>query len=393
MDAFTFIMHTPQYVRHKNRFFIKNTLFRNMKSSLKWFSLAAFSLMISVAVAQVPEQVKTNDNDAFPDFTGGNKASKPSTPPTTTPTKPPAAGTTTPTFPSTTTTTPPTTGATTTTFPSTTPTAGGTTKPKLEVIENKSDFPPDEDAPLDGIVQRKLILDKQLLPWEPIREADILWSKRVWRVIDVREKINLPFIYPEMPFFSVLMKGIRDSTIRAYKADNDKFWYKIPNKELESIISTTDTLLTVNPVTYEQVIKVVVNQINPDDIKRYRVKEDWYFDRQYSVLKVRILGIAPLKDVANEAGEFLYEKPLFWVRYPDCREYLARNRAFIEGNDSNPMSWEDLFEQRRFSSYVWKESNVHNRRLQDYLQGIDLLLEGEKIKAEIFNYEHDLWSY
>ena len=105
------------------------------------------------------------------------------------------------------------------------------------------------------------------------------------------------------------------------------------------------------------------------------------------------MGISPLKDVTNEAGEFMYEQPLFWIRYPDCREYLARNRAFIEGNDSNPMSWEDLFEQRRFSSYVWKESNVHNRRLQDYLQGIDLLLEGEKIKAEIFNYEHDLWSY
>ena len=282
-----------------------------------------------------------------------------------------------------------------TTTTSTSAPAAGANKAKLEVVENKSDFPPDTDAPLDGIVQRKLILEKQVLPWEPIRESDILWSKRVWRVIDVREKINLPFIYPELPFFSILMNGIKDSTsaIKAYKADNDKFWYKITNSELESIISTTDTLLTVNPVTYEQVVKVVINKVNPDDIKRYRIKEDWFFDRQYSVLKVRILGISPLKDVTNEAGEFLYEKPLFWIRYPDCREYLARNRAFIEGNDSNPMSWEDLFEQRRFSSYVWKESNVHNRRLQDYLQGIDLLLEGEKIKAEIFNYEHDLWSY
>lgn len=341
-----------------------------MKSAFKWFSMAAFSLMISVAVAQVPEEVKTNDNDAFPDFTGGSKA--------TTPAK------------TTTTTAPPQTQSANTAQQQPT----GTSQPKVEPLENSGDIPPDADAPLDGIVQRKLILDKQLLPWEPVREADILWSKRVWRVIDIREKINLPFIYPEMPFFTVLMNGIqRDTAIKAYKADNDKFHYKMSSQELQGILSHADTITQIDPTTYETKIKVVFNKINPDDIKRYRIKEDWYFDRQYSVLKVRILGISPLKDVTNEAGEFMYEQPLFWIRYPDCREYLARNRAFIEGNDSNPMSWEDLFEQRRFSSYVWKESNVHNRRLQDYLQGIDLLLEGEKIKAEIFNYEHDLWSY
>lgn len=359
-----------------------------MKSAMKWFSLAAFSLMISVAVAQVPEEVKTNTNDAFPDFTGGNKTTTPAKPATT------PATTTQPQFPAATTTQPQFPAATTTAPSSTTQQPGGTTAIKVEPADNIGDIPPDVDAPLDGIIERKLILDKQVLPWEPVREADILWSKRVWRVIDVREKINLPFIYPEMPFFTVLMKGInQDTAIKAYKADNDKFWYKMSTQELQSILSHADTIIQIDPTTYETKYKVVYNKINPDDIKRYRVKEDWYFDRQYSVLKVRILGIAPLKDVTNEAGEFLYEQPLFWIRYPDCREYLARHRAFIEGNDSNPMSWEDLFEQRRFSSYVWKESNVHNRRLQDYLQGIDLLLEGEKIKAEIFNYEHDLWSY
>ena len=339
---------------------------------MKCFSMAAFSLMISVAVAQVPEST-----DAFPDFTGGNKTSTPATTTPTTTTQPqtqqPAAS-----------------SSTTTQQPS-----GGTTPAKVEPVENNGEStPPDPDAPLDGIVQRKLILDKQLLPWEPIREADILWSKRVWRVIDVREKINLPFIYPEMPFFTILQNGIqKDSSIRAYKAENDKFHYKLSAKDLQNLLNTVDTIQQLDPTTYETKLKIVYNTLNPKDITRYRLKEDWYFDRQQSVLKVRILGIAPLKDVKDDMGQFMYEQPLFWIRYPDCREYLARNRAFIEGNDSNPMSWEDLFEQRRFSSYVTKESNVHNRRLQEYLQGVDLLLEGEKIKAEIFNYEHDLWSY
>ena len=349
-----------------------------MKSTLKWLSSAAFCLMVTVAFAQVPEDVTVNNNDAFPDFTKMGQTPSTTTKPTTT--KPtgtkPTQNTSSQTTP-----TPPQTGQTST---------GQQPIPQAEVV---SDMPADADAPLDGIVERKTILDKQVLPWENIRESDIMWSQTVWRVIDVREKINQPFTYPEEDFFSILLNGVKDSTIRAYKSDNDKFKYRLSGQDLQNIISKPDTISRIDPITYETKQIIVYNVINPEDIKRYRVKEMWYFDKQQSVLKVRILGIAPLRDMKNEAGEFLFEQPLFWVYYPNCREYLGKHRAFIEGNDSNPMSWEDMMELRRFSSYVWKTSNVQNRKLEMYLQGVDILLEGEKIKQDIFNFEHDLWSY
>jgi gliding motility associated protien GldN len=342
-----------------------------MKSNLKWLSSAAFCLMVTVAFAQVPEDVTVNNNDAFPDFTKMGS----STPSTTKPATKPSTSSTTP---------PPQTQSQ--------PQQGGATAQPIPQDET-SDMPADADAPLDGIVERKTILDKGVLPWENIRESDIMWSQTVWRVIDVREKINQPFTYPEEYFFSILLKGIQDSTIRAYKSDNDKFKYRLSGQDLQNIISKPDTISQIDPITYETKQRIVFNRIDPEDIKRYRVKEMWYFDKQQSVLKVRILGIAPLRDMKNEAGEFLFEQPLFWVYYPNCREYLGKHRAFIEGNDSNPMSWEDMMELRRFSSYVWKSSNVQNRRLEHYLQGVDILLEGEKIKQDIFNFEHDLWSY
>ena len=350
-----------------------------MKSTFKWLSLAIFSLVTTIAVAQVPENVTVNNNDDFPDFTkvgttGNNK--KPASTTTNSQSTPAPQ-----------------------TAPQTAPTTGGAVSNqqpiKIEPAENRGDVPKDADAPLDGIVERKTILEKQVLPWEPVRESDIMWSKRVWRVIDVREKINQPFTYPEEPFITMLLKGIQDSSSRltAYKTDNDKFWYKLTPQEVSTMGSSVDTISQVDPITYETKLKIVVNKLNTDDIKRFRIKEEWFFDKQYSTLKVRILGIAPLKDVTDEMGNFMYEQALFWVRYPDCRDYFARHKAFVEGNDSNPMSWEDLFELRRFSSYIYKEANVQDRRLQDYLQGMDLLLEGEKIKQEIFNFEHDLWSY
>ncbi len=349
-----------------------------MKSIIQGFCFVLFSLSVTVAFAQVPENVTVNNNDDFPDFTKlGGGDTKPANKPANTP---PA-------------------GSTTTTTP---PAGGGSTLPggiKVEKVENLGEIPPDKDAPLDGIVERKTIVEKEVLPWEPVRESDVMWSLRVWRVIDVREKMNLHFIYPEANFFTLLMKGIRDSSatakpLMAYKGDNDKFQYKFTPEEVKTIGgSQPDTIETVDPITYETKYKVIEKKLNPEDIKRYRIKEDWFFDRQYSTLKVRILGIAPLQELKNEDGSYLAEMPLFWVRYPDCREYLARQRAFIEGNDSNPMSWEDIFEMRLFSSHIIKSSNVHARRLENYLTGIDILLEGEKIKSEIFNFEHDLWSY
>ena len=110
-------------------------------------------------------------------------------------------------------------------------------------------------------------------------------------------------------------------------------------------------------------------------------------------MQVRILGIAPLRDIEDDAGNFLYEQPMFWVYYPEARNVLARERVFNYGNDASPITWEDLLEMRAFASYIFKESNVYDRRLQSYLTGVDLLLEADKIKQQIFNFEHDLWSY
>ncbi len=272
-----------------------------------------------------------------------------------------------------------------------------------EEIVTESSEPEVEEVlitPLDDIVEKRIMHERFILPYEPIREADLFWEKRIWRVLDVREKMNRPFIYPEAPFFTILVDGVESGNIVPY--GDEKFTGKLTSEDLTNLLFSIDTTFVTNPDTYEDEMTIVQNEINHNDIKRFRIKEIWFFDEESSTLKVRILGIAPVKDVFDEnTGEFLFEQPLFWVYYPDSREYLARHKVFIPGNDANPLSWEDFFEMRPFSSYIYKESNVDGFRLQDYpsLAGSDLnsgiqrLLESEKIKASIFNFEHDLWSY
>ena len=163
--------------------------------------------------------------------------------------------------------------------------------------------------------------------------------------------------------------------------------------EVHQTLSQTDTIRVFDPETYEETIQVVSNDVDPASIVKYRLKEVWWVDTRYSQLKFRILGIAPVQAVNDESGNFLYEKPIFWIYYPKARYTLARHKVFNPYADASPLSWEDWIEMRFFDSYVTKVSNVHDRRLKDYLEGVDRLHEADRLEQEIFNYEMDLWSY
>jgi len=212
-------------------------------------------------------------------------------------------------------------------------------------------------------------------------------------VVDVREKMNLSFQYPGMPLFQILKEMVENGDAKAFRYDT--FKEEILPDEIANIVAKQDTIVVFNDDTYEEEVKIVSNDINYESINRFRVKEIWYFDEEASLMKVRILGIAPILDEFDpETGLFKYSLPLFWVYYPEARETFAKFQVFNEFNNMAPMSWYDLFETRFFSSYIYKENNALDASLKNiYEDGIQVLLESEKIKAELFNFEHDLWEY
>ncbi|MGE5356488.1 MAG: gliding motility protein GldN [Deltaproteobacteria bacterium] len=253
------------------------------------------------------------------------------------------------------------------------------------------------DKYLDDIVKRSLIFEAKVMPYEALREADIPWSKKIWRIIETREKVNIPFRSPQRPFFSILIDGINSGAITAFK--DEEFKEIMTVEEVKKQIFRMDSITYYDPDTYEETVKVVPSEINPDDIKRYRLKEIWYFDKEASMLKVRILGISALhENVDPTTGEVKYELPLFWIYYPEMRETLAKETVLSDFNDVFPMTWFDLMENRMFSSYIIKTTNVLDLRLADKYDksldpSMDILLESERLKEELFNFEQDLWSY
>ncbi len=265
-----------------------------------------------------------------------------------------------------------------------------------ETLDEATIFQADDDlsAYYDDIVPRQMMQDGRVIEYEPLSEHDVMWQRRIWRVVDTREKMNMSFRNAERPFFTILKEMAEKGEIKVFR--DEKFKESLDNDDLKAMMNRIDTSVVYDPETYEEQIKITENPLDPASIQRYRVKEVWFFDKKTSTVKVRILGIAPIQDKFDDnTGEFLYEIPLFWVYYPKARYRLAKERVITDFNDVAPMSWYDLFELRFFGSYIYAQSNSLGLRLKDQFPDseYDRLLASEKIKQELFNWEHDLWTY
>lgn len=250
-----------------------------------------------------------------------------------------------------------------------------------------------ETQPRDLFYDEVAVKEREAVPYDYVGESDIYWHKRVWRVIDVHEKMNLPFRYEGMDWknLSPLITTLRSAALsgEATVYDDENFKVPLTVAEVQKRGAGFDTIMLQDfegNATHDTVIE---HPFDPNKVNYYRIKEDWFFNKKSSQMQVRIMGIAPLY-LDDESKTYTV---LFWVYYPGARNALARAEVFNPKNDAQRWSWDDLFEMRMFTSTVTKESNVFDRRIQDYATGLDALRESDRVKTDIFNYEHDLWSY
>lgn len=256
---------------------------------------------------------------------------------------------------------------------------------------------------LDGAYVKETNLTKRVIPYPHLREADVMYFRRIWQEMDLKQKINHPYYYPIDPIqdrknlFDVIRDGLLvEGSLVAYSpgpgGDNDEFTLPLSTDSIYNILNPI--IYTKQFDDYGEFIGTTQTRqaIKSRDVTKYRLKEDWIWDRQRSERYVRIIGIAPLEEIFVD-GESAGYKPLFWLYYPECRYVFANADVFNLFNDAQRRTYEDLFQKRYFSSYIVKESNVYDRIIENYARGMDALVESERIKEELFLLEHDLWHY
>ncbi|NKI26031.1 gliding motility protein GldN [Arenibacter sp. 6A1] len=246
-----------------------------------------------------------------------------------------------------------------------------------------------------------------------VDDRDILWSKTVWEVIDLDERVNFPLYYPldtidigtdRRSLYDVLIKNIKNGKLKDIYVDS-YFTEKREFKDLEATLQKVDT----TDMGYEQynagerVSPEYINRRNivAADLEEYLIKGMWYFDKRQGELKYRLLGIAPVAPDVNfiddDSMDLAEAKvPLFWVWYPSARQILHEAKVFNQRNSAQPISFDMLLNSRRFNATIYKEDNVHgDRSVKDYISDNALfqLLEAKRIKETIRDREQDMWAY
>lgn len=256
------------------------------------------------------------------------------------------------------------------------------------------------ERPLDGYYKKTNILSAKATPYANLRESDVVFSKRLWEEIDIREKMNLYMGSPKARLIDLIMDAVAAGELTAYdptptKDDpgGDSFSRPMGPEEAKSKMADSSLVNKLDSLGNVVSSQRVAGEFNPDSVVRFRIKEDWYFDKQRSVFEPRIIGIAPLVKPKAATGLDLDMQPAFWIYFPDARQLLATKEVVNHNNDATGLSYDDVFMKRLFASYVVKQSNDKDERIKDYAQGIDRLYESQRIKKALMDWELDLWQY
>lgn len=299
-----------------------------------------------------------------------------------------------------------------------------------ENLSNSTTPIPAEEPPVDGYYVKSDILDREVVPYANIRPTDVAYVKRIWREFDVREKMNTLYASPKSRLIDVIMEAVLAGELTAYDPTpteedptGDSFKTRLAPDQVLGRFGSDSTLVE----EYDEEGNVIASHFeatafNPNDVVRFRIKEDWIFDKQRSVFEPRIIGIAPLvtpqmDEITGEAPMDMEEMdavadipgldlpastpdiaadayPAFWIYFPEARHIFVNKEVTSRHNDATGLSYDDVFIKRLFSSYIVKQSNPEDLRIRDYIDnGVDRLYEAQRIKKNIVDFEQDLWSY
>ena len=232
------------------------------------------------------------------------------------------------------------------------------------------------------------------LEFDYIDERDILWSKIVYEKIDLNEKLNFPLLFPvndetyaknRKSLWRILKENIINKRITELYFDrNDNFKDKMSFNDVMEVVSFTELINGV---------QTPAEELKSIDITAYRIKGMWYFDKRQGEMKYRLLGLMPIgKNLKDDDGK--NNTDLFWIWYPSIRKILHEEKVFNDKNNASSISFDQLLVSRRFSSFIYKEDNVYgDRSIKEYkIPGLESILESQRIKKEILDFEQDMWN-
>ncbi|MDR1584241.1 MAG: gliding motility protein GldN [Prevotellaceae bacterium] len=265
-------------------------------------------------------------------------------------------------------------------------------------------------VPKIDIFDKVIVEEKKPIEYAAIREENVLWSQFIWRIIDCRERLNFHLYYPTEDMVNrkslaqTLVEGIKSKRVQAYT--DELFTAKVPIEKIMERLGGADTERKEESIDSPGEMITVKQKgfVNWRQVREFKVKEKWFFDKRHSKLDVRIIAICPIKvfkkDASGNAVEAtgndtdVIREELFWVYFPEARRVLSNTICYTGKNQQANTSFDDIFYKRYFSSRIIQATNVNDIAISEYTHGgLEAILESDRIKHEMLKLESDFWSY
>lgn len=281
-------------------------------------------------------------------------------------------------------------------------------------INAQSIIDADDHRNPNDFYQKVIVGEKKAMPYPAVRETDVIWESVIWREIDFNEKFNQFFYFPvnnetstqgRISLVNLIMRGVRSGDIPVYEDDDMDKELDLAEamkqlvgepytKRVEVLDENDQPIYDEETDDYLMKDSLFTRSFDSSSVMKIRLKEKWYIDKQDSRQKVRIVGLSfqYLKEGITGGNSLTWS---FWIPMDNMRvrNIFVNANAYDENNDVVERSYDDIFIQRYFDSYIIRESNIHNRSISDYLTGKDAIIESQKIEDKIFDLESDMWEY
>ena len=283
----------------------------------------------------------------------------------------------------------------------------------VQSLSDTVSTPKTETVLTDSI--KKVIHNLQDAVQANIRTDDVVWSKTIYRIIDMREKQNFSLYFPLEPqdgmrnLMTIMLDGVINKTLTVYKKGlrDDQFRpdfspkmivpYDSTDYLIHSVFSFKEGYDIFYPALRVENGKLAIDNMSIDEFmkrqQRFVIKEVWFFDKHRSVQESRILAIAPLLSYSKDNSS-LIKSIVCWFNFDELRQAMAEAKIYWGDNQSSDMTMGLFFDQRLFSGYILGVDDLYHRTLLDYLTNEEeIRKEQNRINDSLIDFESDLWEY
>lgn len=234
-------------------------------------------------------------------------------------------------------------------------------------------------------------------------EADLQWSKVVYRILDLSKGKNPALYYPEEPnedgqsLFFIIMRLLANNQISAYEyLDGREMFtdeYKIKVAEM---FDRFHVLYSEAKGSTEKNPKYAVEDadIPGNEILSYYIIEKWEFDTRTNSMRCRVDALCPVLHREDGYGGDPIKFPMFWVKLNDIRPYIAQQYIFTDDdNNLTRYNLDDFFKLNMYTGDIYKVKNLRNQSLMQLYPDPEALKHAQdSIEERLHRFDKNLWA-